>query len=86
MSVSQRPAWLQAARVQWVEDDATRNDPSAERIEQAWRRIFGSDLAAETKVDEYDGDDTTWTLFASGRIEVNAFDGTGISLTDQGVG
>jgi hypothetical protein len=64
----------------WQEDDATRGSPSAEQVDAAWRRLFGCEMCREVEVERFDGGDSFFTLFASGRVECYDYDGYAIYL------
>ena len=78
------PLWLRTKRALWQEDDATRGqsrESGHEDVDQAWLRLFGVSLADEVLVEECDCGDTFYRLYASGRIEVQAYDGSAISVS-----
>lgn len=70
-----RPEWIQAAERLWKEDECLRLDPDAERIGDAWQRIFGCLFFDDPLVETWDAGDQVWRLHAGGRIEVLSYDG-----------
>lgn len=61
----------------WQEDDATRNDPTAEHMRQAWKRLFNEEYPGSKEAPEEDHGDTFYYLFAD-RMYVMAYDGDSI--------
>lgn len=50
-----RPAWTRAEhlRTVWAEDECLRHDPDAERVGDAWRRLYGEDMPRAKDVTEH---------------------------------
>lgn len=61
----------------WQEDDATRNDPTAEHLRQAWKRLFGEEYPGSKTAPEEDHGDTFYYEFGD-RVYVMAYDGDSI--------
>lgn len=74
------PLWVRTERTLWREDECTRLDHGAERLGEAWRRLFGCEFADDPIVAEHDGGDVFLYLHASGRISSQAYDGDGIGV------
>jgi hypothetical protein len=64
-------SWEDAVRL-WVEDDATLNDPDAERVGAAWHRLFGEELPHPIGP-ELDGGDEFFTPYSEGRVVVHDY-------------
>jgi hypothetical protein len=64
----------------WLEDECCRRDPSAERIEGAWLRLFGEEMPSGKPLEEYDGGDTFAYLWPGGRVSWSTYGGAAISL------
>ncbi len=65
-------------RCLWSEDECTRHDPSAERLPDAWLRLFGETYTRSTLLDEQDLGDTLIRKFPRGRYEVASYEGVEI--------
>jgi len=73
------PGW-HTGRNLWQEDEMTLRDPDAERIEGAWRRLFGEDMPDESQaLAEHDGGDVFATLYPHGRVAWSTYMGAAIS-------
>lgn len=60
--------WLDDVTILWEEDDATRNDPSAEKPMQAYARITREDFFPYNVLDEADLGDGAAKLMKSGWV------------------
>lgn len=78
--------WMGRVVVLWEEDDATRNDPDAEKAHQAWGRLFCgpySNLSAWSRrevVATFDGGDVLYELSRGGRVLIKSYDGHQIGV------
>ena len=78
--MSERPQWA-TGRTLWEEDECTRHDPNAERLPQAWQRLFGEVMPAlEGCIAEWDGGDTFAYLLPGKRVAWHTYTGAAISL------
>lgn len=75
-----RPLWTRHQRVLWTEDDATLHDPDAERVHDAWLRLFGETLNRDARLATWDGGDTFAYLYPGGRVEWHSYDGHRVAL------
>lgn len=74
-------SWKTGERL-WQEDDATLQDPTAEKVGQAWQRIFGEKLGATIGRPMYDLGDCYGFLMPNGATYEESYDGAAIYAPD----
>jgi hypothetical protein len=79
--------WTEKIVTLWTEDECTRNDPDAEKVSQAWDRIFcgpystyGSWARRGEPLDTDDQGDCLVTLYETGRVLIASYDGYSVGL------
>ncbi len=80
INVASPPAdWQDHVLVLWTEDDATRQDPSAEHLPDAWERHTQQAWTQRAGVvATWDGGDTAYDLYPWGWVVIRSFDGDSI--------
>ena len=78
--------WIDRIVVIWEEDEATRNDPDAEKASQAWDRLFCgpySNFHAWSRrqvLATFDGGDVFYELCRGGHVLISGPDGQKIGV------
>lgn len=83
MTDNKRPTWT-CGPVVWKEDECLRHDPDAERIGNAWQRLFGESAPdSDDCLEEWDGGDMLAYRYPNGRVAWSCYDGAMITLEPE---